>query len=57
MALFMLGLLTKFQMIMFLPVFGALSLRYRKVMWQGLLAMAGVFLLVFLPFIIAGNFS
>lgn len=57
MGLFMLGLLTKFQMIMFLPVFGALSLRYRKVMWQGLLAMAGVFLLVFLPFIIAGNFS
>lgn len=57
MGLFMLGLLTKFQMIMFLPVFGALSLRYRKVMWKGLLAMTGVFLLVFLPFIIAGNFS
>ena len=57
MGLFMLGLLTKFQMIMFLPVFGALSLRYRKVMWKGLLAMAGMFLLVFLPFIIAGNFS
>ncbi len=57
MGLFMLGLLTKFQMIMFLPVFGALSLRYRKVMWKGLLSMAGVFLLVFLPFIIAGNFS
>lgn len=57
MALFMLGLLTKFQMIMFLPVFGALSLRYRKVMWKGLLAMAAMFLLVFLPFIIAGNFS
>ena len=57
MGLFMLGLLTKFQMIMFLPVFGALSLRYRKVMWKGLFAMAGMFLLVFLPFIIAGNFS
>ena len=57
MALFMLGLLTKFQMIMFLPVFGALSLRYRRVMWKGLLAMAAAFLLVFLPFILAGNFS
>ena len=57
MALFMLGLLTKFQMIMFLPVFAALSLRYRKVMWRGLLSMAGMFLLVFLPFIIAGNFA
>ena len=57
MALFMLGLLTKFQMIMFLPVFAALSLRYRKVMWRGLLSMVGMFLLVFLPFIIAGNFA
>lgn len=57
MGLFMLGLLTKFQMIMFLPVFGALSLRYRRVMWKGILAMTAAFLLVFLPFILAGNFS
>ncbi len=57
MALFMLGLLTKFQMIMFLPVFAGLSLRYYKIMWRGLLSMAAMFLLVFLPFIIAGNFT
>lgn len=57
MALFMLGLLTKFQMIMFLPIFAALSLRYRKVMWRGLASMAVVFLLVFLPFILAGAFT
>lgn len=54
--LFMLGLLTKFQMIMFLPVFAAISLRYRKIMWKGLFAAAAVFGLVFLPFILAGNF-
>lgn len=57
MGLFMLGLLTKFQMIMFLPVFGALALRYRKIMWQGILSAALVFGIVFLPFILAGNFS
>lgn len=57
MGLFMLGLLTKFQMIMFLPVFGALALRYRKIMWQGILSAAIVFGLVFLPFIVAGNFT
>lgn len=56
MGLFMLGLLTKFQMIMFLPVFGAIALRYRKIMWQGLLSAAIVFGLVFLPFILTGNF-
>lgn len=56
-ALFMLGLLTKFQMIMFLPVFGALALRYRKIMWKGLFSAAVVFGLVFLPFILAGNFT
>ncbi|SHK98012.1 NPCBM/NEW2 domain-containing protein [Fibrobacter sp. UWH5] len=57
MALFMLGLLTKFQMIMFLPVFGALALRYRKIMWKGLFAAGAVFVLVFLPFILTGNFA
>lgn len=56
-SLFMLGLLTKFQMIMFLPVFGAIALRYRKIMWKGLLAAVAVFVLVFLPFILAGNFA
>lgn len=55
--LFMLGLLTKFQMVMFLPVFGALALRYRKIMWKGILAAAFVFFVVFLPFILAGNFT
>lgn len=55
--LFMLGLLTKFQMIMFLPVFGALALRYRKIMWKGLLSAGVVFFLVFLPFILSGSFT
>ncbi|MCQ2061768.1 MAG: NPCBM/NEW2 domain-containing protein [Fibrobacter sp.] len=55
--LFMLGLLTKFQMITFLPVFAALSLRYYKIMWKGILAMAAVFGLVFLPFILSGVFA
>lgn len=57
MGLFMLGLLTKFQMIMFLPVFGAISLRYRKIMWKALLSAGAVFALVFLPFIVAGKFG
>lgn len=57
MALFMLGLLTKFQMIMFLPVFGALALRYRKILWKGIASAAAVFVLVFLPFMLAGNFT
>lgn len=56
MALFVFGLLTKFQMIMFLPVVAGLSLRYRKIMWKGLFSGAFVFLLVFLPFILAGHF-
>lgn len=55
--LFMLGLLTKFQMIMFLPVFGALALRYRRIMWKGIFSAGMVFFLVFLPFILAGNFA
>ncbi|MCF0224153.1 MAG: NPCBM/NEW2 domain-containing protein [Fibrobacter sp.] len=57
MGLFMLGLLTKFQMVMFLPVFGALSLRYRRIIWKGLLSSIAVFGIVFLPFIVAGNFT
>ncbi|MCF0215003.1 MAG: NPCBM/NEW2 domain-containing protein [Fibrobacteraceae bacterium] len=56
MALFVLGLLTKFQMITFLPVFGALSFRYRKIIWQAILSAGGVFLVVFLPFILSGTF-
>lgn len=52
---FVLSVLTKFQMIMFLPVFGGLFLRYWRTSWKGLpFALLGI-VVVLLPFVISGN--
>lgn len=52
---FVLSVLTKFQMIMFLPVFGGLFLRHWRISWKGLpFAVAGA-VLVLLPFLVTGN--
>lgn len=53
--LYMLALLSKFQMIAFLPVFGGLFIRNWRTSWKGLpLAVVGT-ALVLLPFIVGGN--
>lgn len=53
--LYVLALLSKFQMIAFLPIFGGLFIRNWKTSWKGLpLAIAGA-VLVLLPFAIGGN--
>ena len=53
--LYMLAVLTKFQMIAFLPIFGGLFIRNWKKSWKGLpLAVVGT-VLVLLPFAIGGN--
>lgn len=53
--LYVLALLSKFQMIAFLPIFGGLFIRNWKTSWKGLpLAVAGA-ALVLLPFIVGGN--
>ena len=45
---YVLSLLAKFQMIMFLPVFGGLFLRHYRISWKGLpSALAGVILVLF----------
>ncbi len=52
---FVLSVLTKFQMIMFLPVFGGLFLRHWRISWKGLpFALLGA-VVVLLPFTISGN--
>ena len=52
---FVLSVLTKFQMIMFLPVFGGLFLRHWRISWKGLpFALLGA-VVVLLPFAISGN--
>ena len=52
---FVLSVLTKFQMIMFLPVFGGLVLRHWRISWKGLpFALLGA-VVVLLPFAISGN--
>lgn len=53
---FVLSVLTKFQMIMFLPVFGGLFIRKWRVSWKGLPFAVLASALVFLPFIVSGNF-
>ena len=53
--LYVLALLSKFQMIAFLPIFGGLFIRNWRISWKGLpLAVVGA-ALVFLPFIVGGN--
>ena len=52
---FVLAILTKLQMIAFLPVFGALCLRRVRIAWKGIPIALGFAVLVLLPFIIAGN--
>jgi Gpi18-like mannosyltransferase len=52
---FVLSVLTKFQMIMFLPVFGGLFLRHWRVSWKGLPFAALSVVIVLLPFFIGGN--
>lgn len=53
--LYMLSLLSKFQMIAFLPIFGGLFIRNWRTSWKGLpLAVVSV-ALVLLPFAIGGN--
>ena len=53
--LYMLALLSKFQMIAFLPIFGGLFIRNWRTSWKGLpLAVVGS-ALVLLPFIVGGN--
>lgn len=55
--LYVLALLSKFQMIAFLPIFGGLFIRNWKTSWKGLpLAVLGA-ALVLLPFIVGGNLS
>ena len=54
---FALALLAKFQMILLLPIFGGIFLRRYKQSWRGLPLMAVAIVLVFLPFMVAGNLS
>lgn len=54
--LYMLALVTKFQMIAFAPVFGIIFVRQMPRSILPAIASVFVFFLAFLPFIIAGNF-
>ena len=53
--LFVLALLTKFQMILFLPVFGGLFLKHWRYSWRGLVFIIPAVLLVLLPYALGGN--
>lgn len=55
--LFILSLLTKFQMIAFLPVLGALWIRRAKIAWKGIPMAALWAFVVLLPFIVTGSLS
>jgi Gpi18-like mannosyltransferase len=57
MPLFILSLLTKFQMIAFAPVFGIIFLRNIKLHSAGVLISIFVFILAFLPAMLADNFK
>jgi len=52
---FMLSLLSKFQMIAFLPIFGGLFIRNWRTSWKGLPLAVVATALVLLPFAIGGN--
>ena len=53
--LYVLSLLAKFQMILFLPIFGGLFIKNCRRSWKGLPFAVVAVLLVFLPFIIGGT--
>lgn len=53
--LFVLSLLTKFQMILFLPVFGGLFLKHWRYSWRGLVLVIPAAVLVLLPYALGGN--
>ncbi len=53
--LYVLSVLTKFQMIAFLPIFGGLFIRNWKKSWKGLPFAIAITVLVLLPFAIGGN--
>lgn len=55
--LFIVAILTKFQMVAFLPVLGALWLRRFKFTWKGIPLAFAVAFLVLLPFFVAGDVS
>lgn len=55
--LYVLSLLAKFQMILFLPIFGGLFIKNWRRSWKGLPFAVVAVLLVFLPFIIGGTLS
>lgn len=55
--LYVLSLLAKFQMILFLPVFGGLFIKNWRRSWKSLPFAVVAVLLVFLPFIIGGTLS
>lgn len=52
---YVLSLLAKFQMILFLPVFGGLFLKHWRRSWKGLALIVPAALVVLLPFAIGGN--
>ncbi|MCQ2090079.1 MAG: NPCBM/NEW2 domain-containing protein [Fibrobacter sp.] len=54
-AFYVFALLTKFQMILFLPVFGGLFLKHWRRSWKSLPLGFAVIALVLLPFLISGN--
>lgn len=54
---YVLALLAKFQMILFLPVFGGLFLKHWRHSWKGLPIALGAIVLVLLPFAITGNLT
>ena len=53
--LYVLSVLTKFQMIAFLPIFGGLFIRNWRVSWKGIPVAIVAAVLVLLPFIIGSN--
>ena len=55
--LYILALLAKFQMILFLPVFGGLFLKHWRRSWKGLPFAVLVCVLVFLPFFLGDNLA
>lgn len=53
--LYVLSLLAKFQMILFLPVFGGLFLKHWRYSWRGLVLIIPAVALVLLPYALGGN--
>ena len=53
--LYVISLLAKFQMILFLPIFGGLFLKHWRYSWRGLALIIPVVALVLLPYALGGN--